>query len=279
MKHSRRTPLFGALAFSASLLTIGCNSEPQVTDPNSTDGNTVKPVTESPQYTDISSEEAKLAKPLTLVGVGPMAHADTAMLTALKKSYLEQGTPLLASQLELSYDFTTGQFKGDPKLLSPKSTGLEKSASAPVWDYNFGYQGWLYNPTSHESSWTFPVGNDKWIGSPGAGYGLSPLLQGWHISTTVVNGTTPSLYWKMYWKDYGWSSWYGWNSQGLSTQFLWQGFSAYSSYSEYNICYAMDFAGSNGTARRTGCNLNSIQPITGMSAVAMKITIIRKAGT
>jgi len=203
------------------------------------------------KYTDISAEEAKTAKPLNLLGDGPMAHADTGMLSALKRSYLERGTPLMASQLELSYDFKSGDYKGDPQLLSKKSTGLAKGASTAAWDPNsFTFRAYYSNNT-----WGYPVGNGNWIGDQNATYQTVPRLAGWQINTNVVNGTTPSLYWKMYWGGYGWTGGtYSWNDYGASQQYYWQGFVAQTTYAGYNVCYEFKFSAFNLTSDTWGCN-------------------------
>ncbi len=277
MKKYRQTLIVGLLAVSASLLATGCISGSQATNPDSIDENAGKPTTENSglenlKYTDISAQEAETAKPLNLMGGGPMAHADTGMLSALKRSYIEHGTPLMASQLELSYDFKSGDFKGDPLLLSQKSSGLEKAASTAAWDGIFRYQGYYHG------GWQGWVGNGEWIGNPNGSYNLDEL-SGWNIQTTVVNGVTPSIYWNMYWGGhnggYGWTSTYSWNQWGQTNSYWWRGFKADTRTAGYSICYEMKFSTSSTWSDIWACGGTAIFQNM-MTAVAMKFTIITK---
>lgn len=278
MKHFRGKIAFCIVAISASFFTTGCNQSSEVASPTSANGGAVNPTMDNSapganlKYTDISAEEAKTAKPLNLWGVGPMDHADTGMLAALKRSYLERGTPLMASQLELSYDFKSGDYKGDRQLLSLKSTGLRKEASTSAWDGVFSYQGY------HNGRWEPWVGNGQWIGNPNGTF-QTDMLSGWKIQTNVQYGVTPSIYWNIYWggywggytDDYGWTATYSWNDYGQSLAYDWNGFVANTRTAGYNICYEMIFA--NG-ADIAACN--GYQFIVHQRAMAMKFMVITR---
>ncbi len=286
MKHLPGKIAFGVLVISASFFTTGCNQSTETTSPTSANGNAAKPTmdnsvpVESLKYTDISAQEAETAKPLNLMGGGPMAHVDTGMLSALKRSYIERGTKLMASQLELSYDFKTGDYKGNTLLLSPKSIGLEKSATTAAWDGIFTYQGYSYTkwlPTK--------ASNGEWLGDPNSKSGWQ-LLDGFYISTKVVNGVTPSIYWNIYWGyggesngTYGWTGTYSWNNSGYSETWPWQGFVANTRTPGYDICYEMKFSAHNTGADLYGCNGGHISAGGDMRLGAMRFIIITKYPT
>ncbi|MDB5049007.1 MAG: hypothetical protein JWO30_2078 [Fibrobacteres bacterium] len=266
---------FGPLALFASLLTVGCEQASDTAGPASVNTGAAVPVIGPPDadgnvvYKDVSESEGKLAVPLILADGGAMPHVDPGMLVALRKSYLSRGNPYRAEQLESSYDFNSGDFKGDPVSLSMTAAGLKKGSASQWWT-----NGYIRYRIAINGAWLGFVGNDQWAGDPTNLY--APGVLGLNITSQIENGVTPQLSWGVLWNNgAGWTSLKGWNADHSSgNAAVWmQGLRASTTYPNYSVCYGVTYrnAGSIGTPVYA-CS-GSYLSVTPSEFIAVKLTV------
>jgi len=173
-----------------------------------------------------------------LLGSGPQRIVDTTTLKNLVKDFLDRGTPNQAKKVEISYDLTTGSYKGSEK--SFQVNGAKALAKSAEWTTS---QHWY--SVGFPTSWQDSLTDGQWGGDANFGdnvYGTS-YIHGFKPLTTVVNGVTPSLYFRVTWRGSRyWTAWKSWNEaastvDGNFQQWM-QSFQAYSSYKHWNVCYA-----------------------------------------
>jgi hypothetical protein len=242
------------ILWSLALLSMGCNQSPdspiaQAADPRSSDPNGLPRLTQplepageefsngKIEYEDISESEASVVSPLEVVGEGPQRHMDPATLNVLRNSLIARGNPMRAKKVDVSYDLKTGDYKGSEASLRSDAP-LSKSAA------------WIYPDSIHykvgfPSVWSSPLANGEWGGLRYGteNYVYNPRVHGFWPYTTVQYGTTPSLRFRVLWRGSAyWTSWKGWNEShttvNLNSEMWMQGFTAYSTYSNYSVCYA-----------------------------------------
>jgi hypothetical protein len=256
MKRSRFTKLLGAIALPAMLFTIGCNQSPAPSEVPDTgkhvNGDPLGAVDGG--FKDISKEESEKTSPLIPAGEGPARKVDISTLTALHYSMVQNGQINMAKKLRNSYDFQTGEYKGDAAAF--KSAVLSKS----------GDHWWNTSFISHRAAakvgtsvqWLAYQGNNVWSGSDNG-----PKIQGLEIKTNAEIGYTPYLRWTVRWNNgAGWTQWRGWNDYGAHNSYYLQSIRVkteppYAGATQ--ICYEVAYKVMEGpeigtTGTKLGCN-------------------------
>jgi hypothetical protein len=198
------------------------------------------------QFADITEAEARIQKPLLPFGGEPLLEIRPEKLKIIRDTYIRQGQTLKARQLENSYDFVTGLYRGDSQSLD-----ATKALSKAAW-WNLAY-------VSHRGAvagyWLPSVPNNAWSGSS---YDPNqPRFYGYVIQSNIENGVTPSLRFSVgYNNGAGWTSYKSWNdphSSGNTSVWL-QKLRAYTNTANWIVCYdVFQSFNTGGAYTSSGC--------------------------
>lgn len=261
--------LIRASALASLLLNIGCDQTPQSPDASTpvkqatvTDAEADAAFGKEPEGSldrgfkvpDITEAEAGIQKPIIPLGGEPWIQILPQKLEAIRTAYLRQGQPMKARQVENSYDFATGFYRGDAK-----SVAAAKALRKAAW--------WNESYVTHRGAvsgyWLPPVVSGAWSGSQ---YDATqPKFYGFNVRSDVEYGVTPHLRFSVgYNNGAGWTSYKTWNEYHSSgnTKVWLQKLRAYSNYvnhpdpaMQWMVCYDVfqSYPATGGQAIRSGC--------------------------
>jgi len=249
------------ILFPAIILVVGCNQGPEtINAPDTgTPGTELQNPNDNFKFTDISTEAGEKSVPLILLGKGPADNVEVSTLNALYDAMIKNGQVNNAKQLRNSYDFASGNYKGD---LVTMRAALAKGSATQWWNYGYiSHRGGILN------SWLPWEGNDVWSGSD-----AGPRLTGWSNTSAIEDGVTPSLRFNVLWNryiqispnlppiPYGWTAIRKWNDEASASSYYLQAIRGYSDTQYYHVCFDVTYKVTGAgpyqgqTGAKTGCD-------------------------